>query len=228
MGNKYPKIKLDLNREEEQKLQKLKSLKKFTSLPETFHYLLHSRTVLGNSKDALTAFKVFFVKNQETVFPSSTNELSEQQNLVLFSFQVGLQEKAKTENQKRKTYDIFPGDRMLVDKIKKEVKVLFGKSVSDTVVFKTLLSRLSIPNELSNEECIQYLETFKQKLNDVSSFCWELKEKFFVDDIIEKYRKELEEEFKKSLYTEQISVIDLYIDIATEQINYAIEMISKK
>lgn len=118
---------------------------------------------------------------------------------------------------------------MLVNKIKKETKALFGKSVSDTDVFKALLLRLNIADELSNEECIEFLETFKKKLNDVSSFYWELKERFFIHDITEKYRKELEEECKKTLsHGETISAIDLYIDIATEQIDYAVEMISKK
>lgn len=229
MGNKYPKIKLSLNSGEEQKLQKLKRLKKFTSLPETFHYLLHSRTVLVNCKDILDAIKIDCAESQEATSFCSMNELSEKQRSVLLFFQLGLHEKARTGNDKRKTYDIFPSDRMLVNKIKKETKALFGKSVSDTDVFKALLLRLNIADELSNEECIEFLETFKKKLNDVSSFYWELKERFFIHDITEKYRKELEEECKKTLsHGETISAIDLYIDIATEQIDYAVEMISKK
>lgn len=227
MGNKYPKIKLDLQPWEQQKLQKLKRLKKFTSLPETFHYLLHSKTVLGNSKDIREVLKECFTDHREcNNFLQDTSETAERALLLL---QISWNKNGKTETRKRTTYDIFPSDRILVDNIKKYVKSRYQKSVSDTVVFKTLLSRLHIPNELSNEECVQYLETFKQKLNDVSSFYWELKERFFIHDITEKYRKELEEVLKKSFSSmETISIIDLYIDMAVEQIDYALELISKK
>lgn len=229
MGNKYPKIKLDLNREEEQKLQKLKRLKKFTSLPETFHYLLHSRTVLVNCKDILDAIKIDCAESQEAASFCSMNELSEKQRSVLLFFQLGLHEKARTGNDKRKTYDIFPSDRILVAKLKKSIRLHFGTSFSDTDIFKALLSQLQIANELSNEECVQFLEMFKKKLKDFSSFYQDIKDTFFVDDIIKKYQEELEEECKKSLGgTEQLSTIDLYIDIAVEQIDYLAEMICKK
>ena len=60
MGSKYPKIKLELNSEEQNKLNTLKRLKKFNSLPETFHYLLHSKTVFGKSDNIREELKRIF------------------------------------------------------------------------------------------------------------------------------------------------------------------------
>lgn len=229
MGNKYPKIKLDLQPLEQQKLQKLKRLKNFTSLPETFHYLLHSKTVLGNCGNILDALKKYSAERQEDFFSFTLNELSEQQRLILLSFQMGLHEKSKTRNGRRKTYDIFPSDRILVEKIKKNIKLHLGKSFSDNDIFKTLLSQLCIADELSKEESLQFLEMFKQKLNDLGSSFLTYKDMFFIDDVIEKNSEDLGEGFKKTMgYTEQLSVIDLYIDMAVEQIDYALELISKK
>lgn len=107
MGNKYPKIKLSLNSGEEQKLQKLKRLKKFTSLPETFHYLLHSETVFGNSKDFREALKKCFAESNEVVPSILLNDTSESKEQVLLSVQIGLSTKTKSGNTGRTTYNIL-------------------------------------------------------------------------------------------------------------------------
>lgn len=245
MGSVYPKIKLDLNSEEQQKLNLLKRLKKFNSLPETLHYLLHSKTVFGKSGDIREDLKRIFPDCEESDY-SFLVDMSDKTRRILISLYAGLLKKAKTENEKRKTcdvfcegrevtgnnnrktYDIFPDDRELLGEIKEEAKCLFGKIVSDTDVFKILLSKLNIADELSDEECKSFLEEFRQKMDEVVSLCYDAKENFFIDAVVEKYNRELAREGKDAAwYTDEISAVELHIENVMDQIDAALEKLNK-
>lgn len=245
MGSKYPKIKLELNSEEQNKLNTLKRLKKFNSLPETFHYLLHSKTVFGKSDNIREELKRIFSETSmaESSFWEDTSEETER---FLISLHAELQKIVKTENEgkktydfsceagevtgnkNRKTYDIFPDDRDFVGEIKEKAKSIFGKIVSDTDVFKILLSRLNIADELSDGDCKQLLEEFRKKMDEVVSLCYDAKENFFIDAVVEKYNRELAREGKDAAwYTDEISAVELHIENVMDQIDAALEKINK-
>lgn len=245
MGSKYPKIKLELDSEEQKKLNMLKRLKKFNSLPETFQYLLHSKTVLGKSGDIREALKWFFSECKEAN-NFSFEDTSEETERFLISVRAGVQKKAKNGNKgrnacgvlcegrefagnnDRKTYDIFPEDREFVGEIKEKAKSLFGRIVSDSDVFKILLSRLNIADELSDGECKRFLKEFRQKMDDLASLCYDAKENFFIDAVVERYNRELAKEGKDAAWhTDEINAIELHMENAIDQIDAALEKLNK-
>ena len=65
-------------------------------------------------------------------------------------------------------------------------------------------------------------------MDELVSLCYDAKENFFIDAVVEKYNRELAKEGKDAAwYTDEISAVELHIENVMDQIDAALEKLNK-
>lgn len=215
--NNEEKIKLSLTDTEIHKLEKLKNLDKIKGKRGALHYLLHERFTTEDvpyEKDFLLNVVNFFNKkisdDEFTQFVSEIAKNKKSEMILLFD---NLFLQKPTENIIRKSYSISKTDKKRLDDIVLSLKNnnLSKKNITQSTVIRLLLQDFEVYQEMTKEECIKKLQTFQEKLDELTTMYWQAESNCLIDEIIKKYPAVSEEFAMQTAYVEQINEMSIYV-----------------
>lgn len=216
-NNHEEKIKLSLTYSEIQQLEKMKHLNSIKGKRGALHYLLHEKYTVESvsyEQDFLKKLIDFFNKRisiQEfNIFFADIAKEKKNNTILFFDSLFLVQEAGETT---RKSYSIAEADKNRLDQIVSCLKAsnVLKTKVTQSTVIRALLQNFEVYHALSDNECIEKLTVFKEKLKEMSNIFARAETDCLIGEIIKKYPAISEEFQEHNAYIGQLYEMSDYV-----------------